>query len=74
MCGSPPLDGNGSVLTPREVLVARLCEALEPEIAAALGISPHTARHHTEQVLTKLGLHSRDDVGDRSGPRELHPG
>ncbi len=31
-------------------------------IAAALRISPHTARHHTESVLVKLGVHSRDEV------------
>jgi DNA-binding CsgD family transcriptional regulator len=29
------------------------------EVAAALAISPHTARHHTERVYTKLGLRSR---------------
>ncbi len=28
-------------------------------IAEHLGISPHTARHHTERVMTKLGLQSR---------------
>jgi DNA-binding CsgD family transcriptional regulator len=32
------------------------------EIASALFISPHTARHHTERVLTKLGVHARTDV------------
>src|SRR5919108_1208323 len=28
-------------------------------IAKALGISTHTARHHTQRVLTKLRVHSR---------------
>ncbi len=32
------------------------------EIATALLVSPHTARHHTERVLAKLGVHSRSDV------------
>lgn len=32
------------------------------EIAEALGISLHTARHHTESVLSKLGVHSRREV------------
>jgi DNA-binding CsgD family transcriptional regulator/PAS domain-containing protein len=33
------------------------------EIATALVISPHTARHHVERVLAKLGVHSRAAVG-----------
>jgi len=32
------------------------------EIAEALKISPHTARHHTENVLTKLDVHARSEV------------
>lgn len=32
------------------------------DIAAALGVSVHTARHHTERVLAKLHIHSRYDV------------
>ena len=32
------------------------------EIAQELHISPHTARHHTEAVLLKLGIHSRTKV------------
>lgn len=31
-------------------------------IAAELGISPHTARHHTENVLAKLNVHARAEV------------
>ena len=30
-----------------------------------LGISPHTARHHTQRVLDKLGVHSRAAAGAR---------
>lgn len=32
------------------------------EIASTFGISPHTARHHTEHVLLKLGVHSRREA------------
>lgn len=32
------------------------------EIAELLGVSVHTARHHTERVLSKLHIHSRYDV------------
>ncbi len=51
-------------LTPREAQVARLLarRARDPEIAAALGISVHTARHHSEKVLRKLGVRRRTDV------------
>jgi DNA-binding CsgD family transcriptional regulator len=33
------------------------------EIAGALGISPHTAKRHTERVLGKLGVSTRRAVG-----------
>ena len=47
--------------TRKEAGVARLlAENLSNgEIAARLSISPHTARHHTERVLAKLGTASR---------------
>jgi len=32
------------------------------EIAAALSVTEHTARRHTERVLNKLRIHSRTDV------------
>lgn len=38
------------------LLVQRLTNS---EIASALGISTHTARHHTENVLVKVGVNSR---------------
>jgi DNA-binding CsgD family transcriptional regulator len=51
-------------LTGREVEVARLLGERRgtAQIARALLMSPHTARHHTERVLQKLGVHSRQDV------------
>lgn len=54
-------------MTPREVEVALLlvegCSNLT--VARRLGISPHTARHHTQRVLGKLGVHSRAEAGAR---------
>jgi DNA-binding CsgD family transcriptional regulator len=52
-------------LTEREADVALLLsEGLSnAEIADRLSISPHTARHHSESVLLKLGVDSRAQVG-----------
>jgi DNA-binding NarL/FixJ family response regulator len=33
------------------------------DIAARLGVTYHTARNHADQVLQKLGVHSRAAVG-----------
>lgn len=54
-------------LTAREVQVLELLRTRHSnaEIADRLGISLHTARHHTEHVLLKLGLTSRRHVVDR---------
>jgi DNA-binding CsgD family transcriptional regulator len=54
-------------LTGRELEVAALLSdgRSNAAIAAALGISPHTARHHTQRVLGKLGVHSRAEAGAR---------
>ncbi len=51
-------------LTAREAEVARLLarRLSNAEVAAALGVSPHTARHHTERVMQKLGVSKRADV------------
>jgi DNA-binding CsgD family transcriptional regulator len=51
--------------TPRELQVAMLLASGRSNvaIAAALRISPHTARHHTQRVLVKLGVHSRAAAG-----------
>jgi DNA-binding CsgD family transcriptional regulator len=48
-------------LTVRELQVASLLmhRMTNLEIARTLRISPHTARHHTENVLAKLGVQSR---------------
>jgi len=53
--------GPSEHLTEREEEVAQLLAAGKStkEVAAALAISPHTARHHTERVYAKLGLRSR---------------
>jgi DNA-binding NarL/FixJ family response regulator len=51
-------------LTERQLHVATLLAEGKPNkaIAFALGISPHTARHHTQQVLTRLRVRSRAEV------------
>jgi DNA-binding CsgD family transcriptional regulator len=51
-------------LTAREIQIARLLAARRGsgEIADALGVSVHTIRRHTENVLMKLGVHSRTEV------------
>ena len=62
-------------LTRREMEVVRLLRLRRSnaEIASALGISEHTARHHTENVLLKLGLHSRTRIDDRLAFRDAEP-
>jgi len=67
-------------LTQRETEVARLLLEGRPnaEVAYALGISPHTARHHTERLLAKLGLESRNEIfylvaSRRSGEMRMPP-
>jgi DNA-binding CsgD family transcriptional regulator len=51
-------------LTPREAQVANLLALgnSNRQLARALGISEHTARRHTERVLSKLGVTSRAQV------------
>lgn len=53
--------------TAAEVRVARLIGEgkSNKHLAAALGVSEHTTRHHTERVLRKLGVHSRSEVASR---------
>lgn len=52
-------------LTAREREVAELLARgrSNGEVAQRLGISKHTARHHTESVFAKLGVHSRAEAG-----------
>jgi DNA-binding response OmpR family regulator len=52
-------------LTPRQAVVARLLAegCSNAEVAERLGVSAHTARNHTYQVLGKLGAPSRARVG-----------
>lgn len=52
-------------LTPRELEVAMLLgQGLSnTAIASELGISTHTARHHTQRILSKLAVHSRAAAG-----------
>lgn len=52
-------------LTGREVEVAMLLAQgrSNSAVADALHISTHTARHHTQRVLAKLGVHSRAEAG-----------
>lgn len=56
-------------LTRREVDVAFMLAVgkSNSEIASALSISEHTSRHHTERVLTKLGVRSRAAVAASLG-------
>jgi DNA-binding NarL/FixJ family response regulator len=52
-------------LTAREMEVATLLARgrSNSAIAETLGISTHTARHHTQRILTKLEVHSRAEAG-----------
>lgn len=48
-------------LTPRQTeILQRMADGLSPEeIAGQLEISPHTLRTHVQNILTKLGVHSK---------------
>lgn len=66
-------------LTPREIDVVELLVqgSANAGIARALRISESTARHHTERVITKLGVRSRAEVpwvvvGRRATPPTPH--
>jgi len=57
-------------LTSREAQVAILLiqGQSNSSIAEQLQISPHTARHHTQHILSKLGVHSRAAAGAKLRP------
>ena len=56
-------------LTRREAQIARLLarRATNREIAEQLNVSPHTVRHHVENIFWKLGIHSRRSIAARFG-------
>jgi DNA-binding CsgD family transcriptional regulator len=58
-------------LTRREAQIARLLSrrATNREIAEQLDLSPHTVRHHIENIFAKLGIHSRRAIADRCPER-----
>ena len=51
-------------LTPREIQVLQaMADGRSPEeIATTLGMAKHTLRTHTQNILTKLGVHSKTDA------------
>lgn len=59
-------------LTPRESEVALLLAQRMScrEIASRLNMSFNTARSHTEKIMTKLGVRSKNDVRIRLGVRQ----
>jgi DNA-binding NarL/FixJ family response regulator len=61
-------------LTRREAQVARLLGQGRSNhaIAEELHISGHTARHHTQRILSKLAVHSRSEAGAKI--RDNSPG
>ena len=70
-------------LTPQELRVAQLLARgrSNREVAVALGVSPRTARYHTEAIFRKLGVRSRGAVAammvgaaDRPLPPDREPG
>jgi DNA-binding CsgD family transcriptional regulator len=58
-------------LTKRETQVLRLLVLgrSNSAVASGLGISAHTARHHTERILMKLRVHSRAQLVAAIGGR-----
>jgi DNA-binding NarL/FixJ family response regulator len=61
MAAPAPLPASGAHLTPRELQVLRALAsgAASPDIAKSLKMSPNTVRTHVQNVLSKLGVHSK---------------
>jgi DNA-binding NarL/FixJ family response regulator len=57
-------DGDGEVLTPRELEVLKLIAEAHPskEIAELLVISPKTVERHRANILEKLGMRDRVEL------------
>ncbi|MEV6305535.1 AAA family ATPase [Actinoplanes sp. NPDC051861] len=68
---APPAVSGPAALTPREREVAVLISdgLTNTELARRLFISPKTAAVHVSNILRKLGVSSRTEVGDLVGPR-----
>ncbi len=66
--GAPRLRSGGAGATygltarEQEILVLLAEGRSNPEIGAALGISPFTARNHVQNLLAKLGVHTRAEA------------
>ena len=67
------IDGPIDRLTPRErqVLALLVQAASGDEIAERLSVSPHTVRTHVNNVMHKLGVHSRSEAVALAGRRGL---
>jgi DNA-binding CsgD family transcriptional regulator len=61
-------------LTPREREVVELVAGwmTNAEIARVLWIAPRTVRRHLENLVAKLGVHTRTGAVARLGPSEPH--
>jgi DNA-binding CsgD family transcriptional regulator len=64
--GRPP---HPDVLTPRQWEVLELVREgrTNPEIARELGISPDGAKFHVSEIITKLGVTSREEAAGWDG-------
>jgi DNA-binding NarL/FixJ family response regulator len=60
----PPADTAGSLLSPRELEVARLIARglTNKQIGQTLYVSERTAENHVQHILTKLGLRNRSQI------------
>jgi DNA-binding CsgD family transcriptional regulator len=63
------------ILTPREWEVLALIQrgASNDEIAKELGVTERTAKYHVSEILSKLGVSSRDEAALALGERRMRP-